>query len=373
MDKFQLAKLKRIANSIEPTIEFFLLPFIKVAGKNKRFEKAMLRPLMKRLSKSSEVSYLSYYAVPKQIDKIIPYDNKMGNFSNYCIILQGPIEYDDSFTLNTIKLYLRMFYNVKIVVSTWKGVQDEFKVACESLGVIVVENEEPQNGGPLNINYQLVSSKNGALKAKEIGCLYTVKTRTNQRFYARDWLSYLSNQLEIISRIDPNHSRVLFTSYGMSYLKRPFCLCDNFSAGYTEDIVNLYSVKLDERENDYLKKCGEDAEDYALKIRYDLEPYKQCKYDNIITKENLLKYMCPEEYIAYNYCNSYCFDLKKQENIMVAYYRFLKNHVIIIDEDQLQILWPKYSEYSAQKLNEHDYFGKLDYKKWLDIFLNWEE
>lgn len=372
MDKLQLTKLKKIANNIEPIIEFLLFPYIKVAGKNKWFEKAMLRPLMKGLSKSSGVSYLSYYSVPKQIDEIKPYENKE-DFSDYCIILQGPILYDDSFTLNTIKLYLRLFYNVKIVISTWKGIQEDFKVACESLGVILVENEEPQNGGPLNINFQLISSKNGALKAKEIGCTYTAKTRTNQRFYARDWLSYISNQLEIFLRLDPDHSRLLFTSYGMSYLKRPFCLCDNFSAGYTENIVNLYSTMLDEREKNYFKKCGEDTDAYALKIRYDLEPYKHCNHDVVITREKFFNYMCPEEYIVYNYCNSYCFDIEKQKDIMTAYYRFLKNYVVIIDEAQLQILWPKYSEYSSQKLNEHDYFGKLDYKKWLDIFLNWEE
>ena len=64
--------------------------------------------------------------------------------NKFAIIIQGPIENEDEFTLETVKIYKKIFPNTKIILSTWntekQSIIDKFK--RENIEIIL--NEIPK-------------------------------------------------------------------------------------------------------------------------------------------------------------------------------------------------------------------------------------
>lgn len=366
-------KLKKMSVKLSGFIYFSNYIFARIAGINKSFEKAILRPLMTSFTKHSKESIVRYSVLPKNVEQIDCYEDR--DFSSWAIVMQGPILYENNFTIDSIILYKRLFPNVKIIVSTWIGVTETFRKRCEELDIILLENKEPVSSGLLNTNYQLISSRNGVSKAKEIGCKYCIKTRNDQRMYARDALSYMKNLLDVFPCIDSKKKRVIFTSVGTSYRTRPFCLCDFVLAGAISDVLNFYSTDEDDKTNEKYKTSQNKIDEYIITFRRELEPFRgKNVYDKVPDlNEIYFEYMCPEEYLAFNYCDRNCFKINGKDDLLKQYNMFLAHYAIVVDEGQLQLYWPKYLEIASQDLNEYDYFAKLDFKKWLDIKIDFEK
>ena len=54
------------------------------------------------------------------------------DFDDTAIVIQGPIAYDNNYTVETFKLYRLIYPNAPIVVSTWKGeATNDFRKACK--------------------------------------------------------------------------------------------------------------------------------------------------------------------------------------------------------------------------------------------------
>ena len=85
------------------------------------------------------------------------------------IIMQGPLVREDDFTLETVKIYEKLFPGTVIIVSTWEDSAEEYvKKLSELSNCIVLLNEPPKFSGILNLNMQVVSTLAGIKKAKEL-------------------------------------------------------------------------------------------------------------------------------------------------------------------------------------------------------------
>lgn len=99
------------------------------------------------------------------------------------IVIQGPVLHDKQFTLETLKLYDRMFPGADLVLSTWEG-EDVAAIAQAGLKRLhICQHAKPQIGGPANINFQITSAREGIRFALEnLAPTHVLKTRTDMRF-----------------------------------------------------------------------------------------------------------------------------------------------------------------------------------------------
>ncbi len=371
-------KLKNISEKVvAPIIGFFNYPLAYIAGRSVNLEKAILRPMMRSYSKHSRNHYIQYTALPKNVETIPgEWTDDDVRFADCAIILQGPVRTEDSFTLDTVRYYKRCYPGAKVIVSTWTGADEKTRSEVLGSGGIWVENQKPDNSGSGNVNLQLVSSLAGVKKAKALGCKYTMKTRTDQRAYAKDVLKYFKNLQEVFPSNDPGAiaKRLVFISCGLSYRYLPFHLCDFLVFGTTDEMVKLYSIPRDSCPTNSFK------DNYAewiyfinwlvddMEVKGDGSPCEV--YPNF--EEAYYKYIFPENYILYHYFSENICPLHQGDDLMDAYYSYLKNYAIVADSEKVMVYWPKYLATVAAYDNELTFQAKLDFKKWLDIYLHYE-
>jgi len=135
-------------------------------------------------------------------------DSHMGQSdARVAIVMQGPIMTKWNFTLETIKMYKMMYPDADLIVSTWIDTEKKIVDKLMALGVHVVLNEYPDNPGISHINYQIVSTKGGIKKAQDMGATHCLKTRTDQRMYRHDAISFLLTILKVFP-IDSNFTKL---------------------------------------------------------------------------------------------------------------------------------------------------------------------
>ena len=70
--------------------------------------------------------------------------------SEYAVVLQGPINRRNNFTLETLLLYKKYFRNALIILSTWEG-EDKYCIEqARKAGVEVILNKEPEFAGNIH-------------------------------------------------------------------------------------------------------------------------------------------------------------------------------------------------------------------------------
>ena len=110
------------------------------------------------------------------------------------IVMQGPLTIEGSFTLETVRMYQKLFPNTIVIISTWTG---ENKQMLQSLAGLdncyLVISDLPEHSGILNLNYQIVSTMEGLRKAKQLGKEYVFKSRCDHRFMRKGLMEYLVN------------------------------------------------------------------------------------------------------------------------------------------------------------------------------------
>ncbi len=295
------------------------------------------------------------------------------------IVVQGPVIYENDFTIETMYRYRWLYPNAIIILSTWKGeIQDFFRWQANSIGIVLIENEMPAEHGISNIRLQLISSHQGILcanKYKEIK--YVMKTRTDQRIFLPDFLSYMRNMLKTFDvKSEILKERIVFLGGYQSSCLCPFEMCDFLTFGNVDDMKEFYnstgeSTKLiPERMNnpDYLEKRARPLRDHS-------------HYDNYVAMKKLgeekrrflckkfMEYLDPETYIVLSFYQRVILgrELMDSDDVLKMYWEFLKNCVVIVDSDHLFLYWFKY---------EHRYLidssltsmGSLTTSVWMDIY-----
>ena len=369
--------IKTVADKIvDPVIRFFNFPLAYLAGRSERMEKAFLWPVIKSFSNQSKDWIIQYTKLPKSVDKIPvewPDDNR---FAGYAIVLQGPVCAEDNFTVETVKYYKRCYPGAMVIVSTWTGSDRAAEVEAEKLGAVWIESEPPEVRGAANVNMQLDSSLAGMRKAKALGCKYAMKTRTDQRIYANDVLQYFRNLQEMFPSGDPDlmPQRLVYISRGSAYRYFPFFLGDFVVFGETDEMIKLYSVKRDDRPNDFHKVHLEEEKQLNYEIGEKLEvkcngsPYEL--YPDF--EERFYDLMYPEIQISLQFFSENICPIHRGDDLMDAYYTYLKKYAVIADVEKVLPYFPKYPWYSRRGFNEFNAVGKMDFKKWMELYLHYQ-
>ena len=292
------------------------------------------------------------------------------------IIIQGQIMYKKDFTLETVYRYRYLYPNIPIIISTWVDeVESDFRWRLEAIGVDILENVYPKESGEDHINYQLCNSLNGILYAKEhFSVKYALKCRSDQRFYLPGFINYLRNEIEMypIKNGGKLSKRLVFQGSPNSMISFPFRITDFWAFGIIGDMLMLYSAPLSpnldnrgtyknvsslvayENDNFYKKLSENERIDHAKR----LEGYLDCEtyitrsfYERCILERTL----CAEK-----------------DDIMLHFWEYIRNNIIIEDQETLLMYWNKYT-WPRYNYDCCTYDGTLSHSTWLDIYLHGDD
>lgn len=275
------------------------------------------------------------------------------------IIMQGPVLYDENFTINTLRYYRKMYPEILIIVSTWKGTQESFIKECEKINVKVICSDDVEVTGIGNINRQLLTTNVGLDYCKNKNIKYVMKTRTDQRIYKPFFIEYLISLLKAFPSsneggIEQKDRIITIQSSIGSSLFIPYFISDLFLFGNIDDIKKYFNCPFSKINH----KSRKERNDFGKKI----------EEENIYTYYSI---MAPEVILAKNYVKTNI--NKKFEESLYASWNFIKHSLISISFDDLNLFWLKYN-YLEESANFHlfednDSENKLKQYNW--TFNNW--
>jgi hypothetical protein len=142
-----------------------------------------------------------------------------------------------------------LYPDIKVILSTWTTEDisklEDFIETRLLERLTVIQSVLPSHCGMLNINYQITSSRIGIEKAKEIGCEYSIKVRTDQMIFSSLALRRLHTFFDQYSD-GPQGKRIFAVSLN-TFAFRLYGVSDMFQFGKTKDLLNFWSAPLDTR------------------------------------------------------------------------------------------------------------------------------
>lgn len=374
LKKSEKCRIKRIIKDYEKNKKNFKLPqdvlfkyywklllkFIYSKEKQPASHRIIYRILGFKISKKSTKNYKKCSIKNSKVPLIIDGDfYNLKNFpikaKNYqlqsdaytipslCIVIQGPIVKENDFTLETCKIYKKIFNNSEtIILSTWDAEDKKYLKNFEAIGVKVLLSKAPDFAGRANLNYQILSTMKGLKEGEKLGCEYAIKTRTDQRFYSTNLSRDLFNLLKIYPP-SPNynmHSRLVALSFN-SFKYRYYGISDMFLFGNTQDMLKYWNSPLDTKK---------------------YEEYKTIK------QKDLWQQYCSETYIASHFLKNIGVT---PEYTLKHTWKIYKDLFIFIDKEILDMYWPKYTNLDSRwRLFRPNMLEEMRHSDWLNLYLN---
>lgn len=303
---------------------------------DKKVNKTIL--IMKRVMKIDVSGQLrTYYDRPRYADEVGIFSEKALKYKT-AIVMQGPIKKEDDFTLETIRLYKRLYPDCILVLSTWRN-EEAYLAQFYDEQITICLSEPPMHSGALNCSYQAVNSYAGIAKAAKMGCERICKTRTDQRFYLPDLFTYLEDMLDTFPlRIQTIQKERLISISYTTLSNRPYHVCDMFLYGEAADVLRYFPGKVDDRDWEPIH--------WTSNIEYS-------------------KLRAGEVWFTANYIESLGYDLKWTVEDSDYYLREL---FLILDTTLIDLYWAKYSdnEHSERIYNDDTYQNQR-----IVTFFNW--
>lgn len=286
-------------------------------------------------------NYCSYRLYPLSTKKYV--DTKVRSTTSkgeLAIVLQGIVAIQDDCTLETVRLYKKIFPSAIIILSTWDFTSDELlqKFREEGCEIVLCKTFKPCGFG--NVNYQVYTSLQGARRAKELGAKYVLKNRSDLRIYKEFSFEYLKSLLGVYPVLGtkvPLKGRIVTFVGATGQLFLPYWLQDFLYFGYTDDIINLFDIKQNER-------------DIANAPAYFKREYKYC------TGEDMCREVVPEIYITKMFLSKYI----NIDDSVKGFWECIKNYFMIVDWEDLSAVLFKYDSYNR---NDGDTNGILNWKE----------
>ncbi len=300
------------------------------------------------------------------------------------IVIQGPLVHENNYTITTAQIYRRLYPNIPIVISTWKGeATEDFRQNCKSNSIVLLENDQPADRGYLNVNLQLESSFQGINYIKNhTGAQFVLKTRSDQRIYRLDFLLYFKNLIKTFPVNDNKlEGRLLAFGIPHSILFIPFHLSDHLHFGFTSDMLKLYSIP-PMSDSDFFKypmlNDTREKNDRGWKKwrnyfrKFNLHGYFHLQKNRKLYNWNLFinKFVNPEIYIFRTFYEKYIQEIDSAK-LLETYWKFLQDYIVIADGSTILIDWPKYEKSELSYCIWHNMFlTDLDYAAWLNLYNN---
>lgn len=299
----------------------------------------------------NKTEYVSYQIMPKD-PSVIPILDGLNQSQSFAIVMQGPLCKKDNMTVNSIRFYKKTYPLAKIIVSTWNDEAEEDIREAAGLGAIVVQSEKPSNSGIMNVNYQLTSSLAGVKKAKELGCEFAVKTRTDQRICKPFIFDAMISAIKLFPCAGGQKGRLVTLGVCSGGMFIPYHTCDFLYLGYTDDLINVFSAPLDHRDSKTML-----PNQILRKTR----------------KENSAMMYPPEIYIMKHYCK----DILKLSgaDTVEEHWNVTKNYLICYGMKDVDLVWNKYDRLYNLNFHSSAYFSDNDAPEYLFTmcfdFFNW--
>ena len=318
-----------------------LFPFNK--QKRKNFRKKYLQNI-KAFSCNfvKNKSFYTYDNKPMYSNEYRALSDNFAGRADMAIMLQGPIKQEWNFTLETIKIYRKNFAGCKIIVSTWDNEDEKICRQLKELGVTLVLSKMPASNY-LNMHNQIISSRAGLEKAKDMGCKFALKTRTDQRLYETNIPEYLLNVLNtfpLSESVKTQKQRLITTSFN-TFKYRLYEISDMFLFGDIDDVLNFWSC-----------------------------PLPDIKPNNPKGLIQFLKNLPSEIYYTTNFLERTGWNIKWT---LADSWKAFAERFAVVDTVSVGLYWPKYS---TEVNRFRNFFGKLNvleeltFKEWLDLYVH---
>lgn len=259
------------------------------------------------------------------------------------ILIQGKNIPDRDFTLTSLKSYRSTFPDVPLILSTWVGSDKSFLSEARAMGCEVVLNEtENLPTGISNSNLQMLSTRSGILRAKDLGLENVLKTRTDQRIYNKLALHGLHafSDLFPLTGVPPENQkkRLVFSSMN-TFLYRPYSLSDMLMFGGVDDLLNYWTGNLDERE---VSEPASTQREWAMR-------------------------RMAEVWFSGGFLEN------RGENLdwsLAQYWEQLRLRFLVVDAVFFDVYWPKYSSLENRRspYGDVNLFEEISHAHWLEIF-----
>ena len=283
------------------------------------------------------------------------------------IVIQGPLQYEESYTLTTAQLYREWYPNAPIIISTWKNEATEaFRTACNKISVVILENAIPYEPGALHVNYQIESSLKGVEYVKNnTSAKFVLKCRSDQRINRTKFLIYFKNLLEMYPpKSDKLKKRILTAGF---YKWTPFFCCDFLYFGTVEDLNKLFNIP------EQVKKDCDYWVHHQKLWGFFTNNQNNNKYSKVVDDKRKLrvfnvafnKLNPPEIYILKTFYNKYIQPVVP-EKLLYTYWKFIKDYLIFSEDIFLD--WFKYNDN-----RQHISFFACFFGEWLDIYLHYKD
>lgn len=194
--------------------------------------------------------FVSYHIRPKlSRDVSVNLTNsKTLESKKIAIVIQGPLVLKADFTLETLRLYIKLFPTHKLILSTWNDEDSLTLDSIKELGIDILTNQKPSNGGMSNVNFQIISSAAGIKRAKYLGCEYVLKTRTDQRIYSKESILFCYSAIKRFPMLVGYDQRERIVSFNLNTFKyKPYSISDMINFGNIDDMLKYWCIKLDSR------------------------------------------------------------------------------------------------------------------------------
>lgn len=201
--------------------------------------------------------FLTFHIRPK-FSKDFYHQSEIGacNPRKIGLIIQGPLVKSGAFTLESVRLYKKTFKQSVIVLSTWDDEDSRYLEKIKAEEIEIVLSQKPTKPGSFNKNYQIVSSYAGVSRARDLGVKYVLKTRSDQRMYARNIEEFLCNLLRTFSIPDGYSQKERMIGINFNTRKsEPYYLSDMFLFGHVDDMISFWTIPLEDDSAHLLQRC----------------------------------------------------------------------------------------------------------------------
>ena len=191
-------------------------------------------------------TFTTYHERPKFARRLGTWGESATAREPMAVAMQGPVATQDDFTLETLKIYRAHMPECRLILSTWNDTPEAILAPMADLGVEIVLSEKPAHPGLQNVNMQIVSASNGVRRAIEGGAEWILKTRTDQRLYDPNVMSFLIGTAKAFPVAGPAQKhRIVGVGHG-SLKFAPYHVTDQTVFGHAEDMLVYWTPPLRE-------------------------------------------------------------------------------------------------------------------------------
>ncbi|MES2278859.1 MAG: WavE lipopolysaccharide synthesis family protein [Bacteroidota bacterium] len=289
-------------------------------------------------------TFITEHARPKYSKSFGIQPQLSGYNEKIALVLQGPLVKDDNFTLETVLFYKANFKDAVIIVSTWSDEDANLINKIEATGAVILLNQKPAFAGISHINYQITSSINGILKARELGAQYVMKTRTDQRIYGLNVIGYFLNLIKLypLKNLQVQKQRLIIPNIN-TFLFRIYGISDMLMFGNIDDMILYWNADHDQR----LLKSEET-------LGLNIKEFSELRACEIYLSTEFLKKTG-----------------KKLHWTIEDSWHVFANNFCIVDYHSIDLFWPKYAphqEFRNRYYNSNNTHQLITFGDWLSLY-----